>query len=74
MIMDPAVPFMELIRLLSGPIALALMVAGLLVGGIVYLLNRDRELALFRLAALMVGGVICWQLQSLVAYLFPLAS
>ena len=73
MIMDPDVPLMEIIRLLSGPIALALMVAGLLVDGIVYLLKRDRELALFTLAALRVGGVICWQLQPLVAHLFPLA-
>jgi len=64
---------MEIIRLLSGPIALALMVAGLLAGGTVYLLKRDRELALFTLAALVVAGVICWQLQPLVAYLFPLA-
>jgi len=71
--MDPDVPIVEVIRLVSGPIALALMVAGLLVGGIVYLLKRDRELALFTLAALVVAGVICWQLQPLVAYLFPLA-
>jgi len=71
--MDPDVPIVEVIRLVSGPIALALMVAGLLAGGTVYLLKRDRELALFTLAALVVAGVICWQLPPPVAYLFPLA-
>ncbi len=73
MIIDPDLPIVEVIRIVSGLIAPVLMVAGLLAGGTVHLLKRDRDLALFTLAALVVAGVICRQLQPLVAYLLPLA-
>jgi hypothetical protein len=73
MIIDPDLPIVEVIRIVSGLIAPVLMVAGLLAGGTVDLLKRDRDLALLTLAALVVAGVICRQLQPLVAYLFPLA-
>jgi hypothetical protein len=57
--------------MLSGPVALTMIVLGLVGATIVYLMERDFRHAFMTLGALAVGGVLCSQFQSLVTFFFP---
>ena len=64
----------QVMTLVSGPIALLLIIAGFAGAGIIYFMGRNFEVALLTLAGLAVGGVLCSQIQSMATYLFPLAG
>ena len=64
----------QIMTLVSGPIALLLIIAGFAGAGIIYFMGRNFEVAFLTLAGLAVGGVLCSQIQSMATYLFPLAG
>jgi type IV secretory pathway VirB2 component (pilin) len=64
----------QVMTLVSGPIALLLIIAGFAGAGIIYFMGRNFEVAFLTLAGLAVGGVLCSQIQSMATYLFPLAG
>jgi type IV secretory pathway VirB2 component (pilin) len=64
----------QILAIVSGPIALLLIIAGFAGAGIIYFLGRNFEVAFVTLAALAIGGVLCSQIQTLAAFLFPLAG
>ena len=64
----------QILTIVSGPIALLLIIAGFAGAGIIYFLGRNFEVAFVTLAALAIGGVLCSQIQTLAAFLFPLAG
>ena len=64
----------QIMTIVSGPIALLLIIAGFAGAGIIYFLGRNFEVAFVTLAALAIGGVLCSQIQTLAAFLFPLAG
>src|SRR5215472_6045130 len=64
----------RILAIVSGPIALLLIIAGFAGAGIIYFLGRNFEVAFVTLAALAIGGVLCSQIQTLAAFLFPLAG
>ena len=64
----------QVMRIVSGPIALLLIIAGFAGAGIIYFLGRNFEVAFVTLAALAIGGVLCSQIQTLSTFLFPLAG
>ena len=64
----------QIMTIVSGPIALLLIIAGFAGAGIIYFLGRNFEVAFVTLAALAIGGVFCSQIQTLAAFLFPLAG
>ncbi len=64
----------QIMTIVSGPIALLLIIAGFAGAGIIYFLGRNFEAAFITLAALAIGGVMCSQIQVLAAFLFPLAG
>jgi type IV secretory pathway VirB2 component (pilin) len=64
----------QVMQLVSGPIALLLIIAGFAGAGIIYFLGRNFEVAFVTLAALAIGGVLCSQIQSMATFLFPLAG
>jgi type IV secretory pathway VirB2 component (pilin) len=64
----------QVMTMVSGPIALLLIIAGFAGAGIIYFLGRNFEVAFVTLAGLAVGGVLCSQIQTMAAYLFPLAG
>jgi type IV secretory pathway VirB2 component (pilin) len=64
----------QILAIVSGPIALLLIIAGFAGAGIIYFLGRNFEVAFVTLAALAIGGVLCSQIQTMAAFLFPLAG
>ena len=64
----------QVMQLVSGPIALLLIIAGFAGAGIIYFLGRNFEVAFVTLAALAIGGVLCSQIQTMATFLFPLAG
>jgi len=64
----------QVMTMVSGPIALLLIIAGFAGAGIIYFLGRNFEVAFVTLSALAIGGVLCSQIQTMAAYLFPLAG
>jgi type IV secretory pathway VirB2 component (pilin) len=64
----------QVMTLVSGPIALLLIIAGFAGAGIIYFLGRNFEVAFVTLSALAIGGVLCSQIQTMATYLFPLAG
>jgi len=62
---------LQIDAVLSGPVALTMVVVGLVGAGIIYLMERDFRHAFITLGALAVGGVLCSQFQSLVTFFFP---
>lgn len=64
----------QVMTMVSGPIALLLIIAGFAGAGIIYFLGRNFEVAFVTLAGLAIGGVLCSQIQTMAAYLFPLAG
>jgi type IV secretory pathway VirB2 component (pilin) len=64
----------QVMQMVSGPIALLLIIAGFAGAGIIYFLGRNFEVAFVTLAALAIGGVLCSQIQTMATYLFPLAG
>ncbi len=64
----------QILAIVSGPIALLLIIAGFAGAGIIYFLGRNFEVAFVTLAALAIGGVLCSQIQTMATFLFPLAG
>jgi type IV secretory pathway VirB2 component (pilin) len=64
----------QIMTMVSGPIALLLIIAGFAGAGIIYFLGRNFEVAFVTLAALAIGGVLCSQIQTMATFLFPLAG
>jgi hypothetical protein len=64
----------QVMRIVSGPIALLLIIGGFAGSSIIYFLGRNFEVAFVTLAALAIGGVLCSQIQTMAAFLFPLAG
>src|SRR6266481_10191213 len=64
----------QILTIVSGPIALLLIIAGFAGAGIIYFLGRNFEAAFVTLAALAIGGVLCSQIQTMATFLFPLAG
>jgi type IV secretory pathway VirB2 component (pilin) len=64
----------QVMNIVSGPIALLLVIAGFAGAGIIYFLGRNFEVAFVTLAALAIGGVLCSQIQTPAKFLFPLAG
>src|SRR5260370_39935448 len=64
----------QVMQIVSGPIALLLIIAGFAGAGIIYFLGRNFEVAFVTLAALAIGGVLCSQIQTMATFLFPLAG
>jgi len=64
----------QVMTMVSGPIALLLIIAGFAGAGIIYFLGRNFEVAFVTLSALAIGGVLCSQIQTMATYLFPLAG
>ncbi len=64
----------QIMTIVSGPIALLLIIAGFAGAGIIYFLGRNFEVAFVTLAALAIGGVLCSQIQTLATFLFPTAG
>jgi type IV secretory pathway VirB2 component (pilin) len=64
----------QVMQMVSGPIALLLIIAGFAGAGIIYFLGRNFEVAFVTLAALAIGGLLCSQIQTMATYLFPLAG
>ena len=64
----------QVMQLVSGPIALLMIIAGFIGAGIIYFLGRNFEVAFITLSALAVGGVLAAQIQVMATYLFPLAG
>ena len=62
---------LQIDAMLSGPVALTMIVLGLVGATIVYSMERDFRHAFMTLGALAVGGVLCSQFQSLVTFFFP---
>ena len=58
------------ISLISGPVALIMVVAGLVAAGVVYFKSRDWGQALTMLAALAIGGALCSQIPVAPAFFF----
>src|SRR5260370_25827515 len=61
----------QIMTIVSGPIALLLIIAGFAGAGIIYFLGSNFEAAFITLAALSIGGAICAQIQLLLAHLLP---
>src|SRR5580698_8048836 len=55
----------QVMTLVSGPIALLLIIAGFAGAGIIYFMGCNFEVAFLTLAGLAVGGVLCSQIQSM---------
>ncbi len=64
----------QIMTIVSGPIALLLIIAGFAGAGIIYFLGRNFEVAFVTLAALAIGGVLCSQIQTLATFQFPTAG
>ncbi|HVN90975.1 MAG TPA: TrbC/VirB2 family protein [Candidatus Binataceae bacterium] len=64
----------QVLHLVSGPIALLMIVAGFVGAGLVYFMGRNFEAAFLTLSALAIGGVLCSQIQPMATYLFPTAG
>lgn len=64
-------PATQIVQTLSGPGALIMIACGFVGAGIVYFLSRDLSHAFLTLGALVVGGVLCSQIQNFATYLFP---
>src|SRR5271169_50496 len=64
----------QVMTMVSGPIALLLIIAGFAGAGVIYFMGRNFEVAFTTLAALAIGGVLCSQIQTMATYLFPLAG
>jgi len=64
----------QVMRIVSGPIALLLIIGGFAGASIIYFLGRNFEVAFVTLAALAIGGVLCSQIQTMATFLFPLAG
>ena len=60
----------EVVSVLSGPGALAMVGAGVVAAGVVYLRSRDWAQALTMLAALAIGGALCSQIPVATAFFF----
>jgi type IV secretory pathway VirB2 component (pilin) len=68
-----ATPAQQIVQTLSGPGALIMIACGFIGAGVVYFVSRDLGHAFITLGALVVGGVLCSQIQTFAAYLFPTA-
>ena len=62
---------LRIMWVLSGPVALTMVVVGLVGASIVHLMSRDFRHAFMTLAVLAMGGALCSQLQPLVTFFFP---
>jgi hypothetical protein len=63
----------QLVAMLSGPAALILIACGFVGGAVVYFVGRDLGHAFITLGALVIGGVLCSQIQPMVQYFDPTA-
>lgn len=66
-------PAQQLVAMLSGPAALILIACGFAGGAVVYFVGRDLGHAFITLGALVIGGVLCSQIQPIVQYFDPTA-
>src|SRR6266852_139411 len=64
----------QVMQIVSGPIALLLIIAGFAGGGVIDFLGRNFEVAFVTLAALTISGVMRSQIQNMATFLFPHAG